>query len=133
MRIRLIAFSCVAFALLCYSQTHPQATVVAQDKGKGPIETVIAPFVAQHCVACHGPQKKKADLVLDVFKDEASIIKARKTWVAVLQMLHAGEMPPPGKPRPNIDDAERFAKAVTDIFDRHDRTAKRDPGKVTMR
>jgi hypothetical protein len=133
MRIRLIAFFVAALALVGFSQIGTQAPVVAQEKAKGPLEKVIAPFIAQHCIACHGPQKKKAELQLDLFKDEASILKARKTWMAVLSMLHSGEMPPTGRPRPAIDDAEKFAKAVTDIFDRHDRTAKRDPGKVTMR
>jgi mono/diheme cytochrome c family protein len=135
MRIRLIGLIAFALALVGLSQVERSATVVAQDKGKtaNAVEKVIAPFVAQHCIACHGPQKKKADLQLHVFKDEASILKARKTWMAVLSMLHAGEMPPSGRPRPPIGDAEQFAKAVTEIFDRHDRTAKRDPGKVTMR
>jgi hypothetical protein len=131
MRIRLALLFCFALALIWLASAHQQSP--AQDKEKNGIDKVITPFIAKHCVACHGPQKKKADLQLDVFKDEASFLKARKTWMAVLTMLHSGEMPPEGKPRPSLDDAERFAKAVTEIFDRHDRTAKRDPGKVTMR
>ena len=31
------------------------------------------------------------------------------------------------------DEIEKFAKAVTGIFDRHDASAPRDPGRVTMR
>ena len=54
-------------------------------------------------------------------------------WVRVLDQLHAGEMPPEGKPKPAVDEAERFAKAVHGVFERFDRTAKRDPGEVTIR
>jgi hypothetical protein len=120
MRIWLASFS------LVYSTT----LAVAQDES---VNKVIVPFVTKHCVACHGPEKKKADLVLHPFKDEASILKARKIWMNVLGQIHTGEMPPAGKPRPTIAENEQFAKAVTAIFERHDRTAKRDPGVVTMR
>ncbi|MEI7688259.1 MAG: DUF1592 domain-containing protein, partial [Planctomycetota bacterium] len=70
---------------------------------------------------------------LHVFKDEASILKSRKTWVRVLDQIHSGEMPPQGRPKPAFDEAERFAKAVHGVFERFDRTAKRDPGEVTIR
>lgn len=94
---------------------------------------VIVPFVEKHCVHCHGEKKPKGDVSLHAFKDEPGVIKARKTWVRVLEQLHAGEMPPQGRPKPAFDEAERFTRAVKSLFDRYDRTAKRDPGLVTMR
>ena len=94
---------------------------------------VIVPFVEKHCVHCHGEKKPKGDVSLHAFKDEASILKARKTWIRVLDQLRSGEMPPQGRPKPSFDDAERFTKAVHGIFERFDRTAKPDPGVVTMR
>jgi hypothetical protein len=97
------------------------------------VAKVIVPFVEKHCVNCHGEKKQKGEVTLHVFKDEASILKARKMWVRVLDQLHAGEMPPEGKPRPAFDEAERFVKAVHGVFERFDRTAKRDPGEVTIR
>jgi hypothetical protein len=97
------------------------------------VAKVIVPFVEKHCVNCHGEKKQNGEVTLHVFKDEASILKARKLWVRVLDQLHAGEMPPEGKPRPAVDEAERFAKAVHGVFERFDRTAKRDPGEVTIR
>ena len=97
------------------------------------VKSIIVPFVTKHCIDCHGPKKKKADLALHVFTDSASILKARKTWTAVLTQLHAGEMPPSGRPKPAHEDVEKFVKAVTGIFDRHDASAPRDPGRVTMR
>lgn len=109
------------------------STPLAFAQDKAAVDKVIVPFVTKHCVACHGPEKRKADLVLHTFKDEASILKARKTWTAVLSQIHAGEMPPSGRPKPAVAESEQFAKAVTAIFERHDRTAKRDPGQVTMR
>ncbi len=106
--------------------------VSAQPK-KDDVEKVVAPFLAKHCVACHGPQKKKADLVLHVYKDEKSLLKDRKVWQNVVQQVHAGEMPPSGKPRPAISEVDTFLKTVRDIYERADRAAGRDPGRVTMR
>ena len=97
------------------------------------VKTIIVPFVTKNCIDCHGPKKKKADLALHVFTDSASILKARKTWTAVLTQLHAGEMPPSGRPKPAHEDVEKFVKAVNGIFERYDASAPRDPGRVTMR
>ncbi len=90
-------------------------------------------FVKQHCLACHGETEPKAELSLAKFGDEASILKARKTWLKILQMVEQGEMPPKEKPKPTADEVANFAKAVNDIFDRADKNAKPDPGRVTIR
>jgi mono/diheme cytochrome c family protein len=90
-------------------------------------------FLAKHCIACHGPEKKKADLVLHTFKDDASLLKDRKTWDKVLQMLESGEMPPQPRARPALAEVEAFTRTVAAVFDRADRSGKRDPGRVTIR
>src|SRR5579884_1618247 len=97
---------------------------------QGGFEKVVTPFLAKHCVACHGPQKKKADLVLHVYKTEQAILKDRKIWQNVVKQVHEGEMPPSGKPRPAVSEVDSFLKTVRDIFERADRTARRDPGRV---
>ncbi len=101
-------------------------------KQRGAFDKVVAPFVAKHCLACHGPEKKKGNLVLHVYKDQAALLKDRKTWTKVLQMLSAGEMPPVGRPQPTVEEREALQQAVYGIFDVAD-AGKRDPGKVTMR
>ncbi len=91
-------------------------------------------FTKQHCVACHGEKEPKADLNLGVFADEKSVVKARKKWLQMAQMVEAGEMPPKEKPeRPKPEDAVAFAKDVTAFFEKIDANAKPDPGKVTVR
>ena len=90
-------------------------------------------FVKQHCLACHGDKEPKAELSLTKFGDEASILKARRTWLKILQMVEQGEMPPKEKPKPTADEVANFAKAINDVFDRADKNAKPDPGRVTIR
>src|SRR5581483_6343901 len=80
----------------------------AQPVTKGDFEKVVAPFLAKHCVACHGPTKKKADLALHGYKDDKSLLKDRKVWQNVVQLVNAGEMPPSGRPRPAMSESEAF-------------------------
>jgi hypothetical protein len=111
------------------------------DKPKPPDEAqlsedfvkIAVPFLQKHCYHCHGPDKKKAGIAFHLYKDEPSIIKDRKVWHSVQEMVQAGEMPPMEKPRPTVQETDAFLQVMKDIFARADRTAKRDPGRVTMR
>ncbi len=123
----------VAVLVLGAFALRPAAQAQVPALGTAQFDKSIQPFLAKHCVECHGPTKKKADLVLHVYKDVASLVKNRKVWNGVTQMVHAGEMPPQGRPRPDIKDTEAFLKAIAAIYEEHDRTAPPDPGRVTMR
>ncbi|HEX8916239.1 MAG TPA: DUF1592 domain-containing protein, partial [Humisphaera sp.] len=90
-------------------------------------------YFAKHCVACHGPTKKKADLVLHTLTDEKSMLAARKQVLHAMKMVRTGEMPPDDKPQPKIEESEAFAAAVNEFYVEVDRTAKPDPGRVTVR
>ncbi|HYE20069.1 MAG TPA: DUF1587 domain-containing protein, partial [Tepidisphaeraceae bacterium] len=105
------------------------ASATATPAGLGAIE----PFVTKYCVDCHGPKARKADLDLTVFKDEQSIVKNRKIWQAAVEQVHGGDMPPPKKPQPSDAETAKFMTAVAAIFEKADRTAKPDPGRVTVR
>jgi PAS domain-containing protein len=90
-------------------------------------------FLQKHCVACHGDKKKSAGITLHAITDEASLLKERKVAQKVLRALESGEMPPKEKPRPMVEEVEGFRKAVAAVFDKADKNAKPDPGRVTIR
>ncbi len=90
-------------------------------------------FLKTHCLNCHSGEKPKADLSLSQFTDDASLIKDRKTWNRVREVIQAGEMPPASRPQPTATDREAFTKLVVGVFDHFDKTAKPDPGRVTLR
>ncbi len=90
-------------------------------------------FLKAHCLGCHSAEKPKADLNLAKFADDASLVKDRKMWNRVREVVQAGEMPPPAKPQPTATDREAFNKLVAGVFDHFDKTAKPDPGRVTVR
>ena len=84
-------------------------TAVAGEKTTGDFAKQALPFLKKHCFACHGPEKKKGGIALHTFQDEAAVLKNRKLWTSVLQVVQAGEMPPQEKPR-------AFADAVLDVI-----------------
>ena len=52
-------------------------------------------FVRTHCINCHGPQKTKGDMRLDVVSDDFANMGNATTWHSVLKQLEGGTMPPP--------------------------------------
>ncbi len=120
----------LVIAVACYAASGDTS---GQPKAEPTFKVEGVAFLKKHCVACHTGAKPKADFSLDKFTDDASILKDRKAWLRVLDVLKAGEMPPDPKPRPAVAEQEAFVKLVSDVFEKHDRNAKPDPGRVTMR
>src|SRR6187399_2077598 len=71
-------------------------------------EKDIQPLLTRYCIGCHGGAKPKADLNLEAFRDEASVLKSRRTWKKVHDQLHSDEMPPREKPQPTPAERERI-------------------------
>ncbi len=61
-------------------------------------QKIVAPFLKEHCLACHGPKKQESRLRLD----EVTGVEAgnRNLWTMVHERVAAGEMPPKNRPRP---------------------------------
>src|SRR3954468_21736376 len=93
----------------------------------------IQPILARHCYSCHGNKKTKAKLNLERFPDEASVLKARKTWKRIYDQINSREMPPEEKPRIPGPDLEKLTAWIEAALDRTDPAAPRDPGRVVMR
>ncbi|WP_241180042.1 DUF1592 domain-containing protein [Humisphaera borealis] len=98
-----------------------------------PRAKTVTAFLNTHCVSCHNPEKKKADLVLHTYADTSSILKGRKVVQHALAMVKSGEMPPDSKPQPKVEEIEAFAAAVNGMYADDDRLAGPNPGRVTVR
>jgi mono/diheme cytochrome c family protein len=92
----------------------------------------IRPFLARHCLACHGAEKPKGDLRLDRltldFADEAT----RQRWQAVLKRVQAGEMPPKSKPRPPENEVRLLSDWIRSEAGAAE-AARRAQGRVVLR
>jgi hypothetical protein len=93
----------------------------------------VLPFLKRHCLSCHSGAKPKADLSLDKYTDDASLVPDRKVWDTVRHMLKSREMPPPERPQPKTAEVEAVAAAIQGLFDRADARAKPNAGRVTIR
>jgi hypothetical protein len=64
-------------------------------------------FVAEYCVACHGPDKQKADRRFDDLSTEITTLDDIERWQEVVDLLNLEEMPPEDEPQP--EETERIA------------------------
>ena len=119
---------CLLGGLLLLAPSRSQS----QDLPPNFSQTGVA-FLKKHCLECHSGDKPKAELSLAGFIDNASVVKKRKTWESVLKMVESSEMPPDDKPQPTAKEIEEFASLARAVFVHHDKHAKPDPGRVTMR
>ncbi len=93
----------------------------------------VWPFLASHCIACHGGLMQMANLRFDEFSDEVEAVRHPHVWDDILRMTRAGKMPPPGSPAPSPEVIEAVAVWVESR--RSDMQVHRTdrPGRVTAR
>lgn len=94
----------------------------------------VQPFLEKYCYDCHGNDKTKADLNLELYKDSNGIYRDQRMWRHLLTQVVAGEMPPPErKTRPTREEIDALQKQVRGLLGQAVAQAKVDPGKVTVR
>lgn len=67
----------------------------------------VQPVLEQYCYRCHGEERQKKDLRMDILDPDLTDGPDLETWRKALDRVSAGEMPPENKPQPS--DAERRA------------------------
>jgi hypothetical protein len=86
------------------------ATLACAVRGQEPFVKIGVPFLEKHCTSCHGAEKQKADLALHEYRDDLSLLKKRKIWKHVIEMVESEEMPPDDKPQPTKDERAAFVE-----------------------
>ncbi len=99
----------------------------------GTFETAVQPVLKQSCTMCHNEKLQSGGLDLKKFLDASSIAANREGWARIVSKVHSGEMPPKGVPHPSAETMDAFVNYVEGEFDRMDRAAKPDPGRVVAR
>ena len=105
---------------------------VSAEAAPGPFAQGGVAFVEKHCTACHGEKKQKASLTLHTVRDDLALLRARKQWREVVQMVESGEMPPEDEPQPTAEERRAFVASVNAVFAAAN-SAKPDPGRMTVR
>jgi len=117
---------------LSVALTMLAARVVTAGPDARSYDDQVRPFLAAHCVGCHGAVKPKGDFRIDQLAPDLGAATSRDRWLAVLKRVKAGEMPPKGKPRPPEKDVAALAAWITARSD--EAAAKRSvEGRVVQR
>ncbi|MEO8258859.1 MAG: DUF1592 domain-containing protein [Acidobacteriota bacterium] len=109
-------------------QAQPAATPFAT-----PVRTTAAPaaqaVLDTYCITCHNQRLRTAGLALDTL-DVARPGANAEVWEKVIARLHAGSMPPPGRPRPDAATYHAVAAALEHDIDKA-WAADPNPGRAT--
>ncbi len=89
--------------------TPPTHTVVSTQVPKHK----LLPFLEQHCISCHGPDKQKARVRFDTADWDIATNDEAQRWQDVLDVLNAGEMPPEDEPQPTTAELSSALDTLT--------------------
>ncbi len=96
-------------------------------------ERDVRPFFRRYCTSCHGRRKQTAKLNLSIYTSPDSVLKDRKTWEKVLDMLVQREMPPSDKRQPDEAERQAISAWIHHQLESYDCSGEVDPGRVTIR
>lgn len=86
-------------------------------------------FFAKHCQNCHAGTKPKADFRIDALTQNLADDANLRRWLAVLEQVKKGAMPPEGKPRPSAEEV----KALVDWIGARVAAEEAKRGRVVLR
>src|SRR5436190_17559725 len=89
-----------------------------------------ADVLDKYCVTCHNGRLKTAGLLIDTL-DPARVGDHAEQWEKVVTKLRTGEMPPPGRPRPDAETSRAVASALEGALDAA-AAANPHPGRVPV-
>src|SRR5687768_10206177 len=110
--------------------SQPQA--VSKDQTpRGSAQAVpVRAVLDKYCVSCHNPKLKVAGLNL-VGLDVESVGTAVDAWEKVARKFRTHEMPPPGRPRPDLHTYAAMASRIETALD-HVAASTPNPGRVAV-
>lgn len=96
---------CFAFPVVC--------SVVSAAPAPATLDNTLRPFLADHCVSCHGPEKQKGDVRLDRLTFTEDLAKERELLELVRDQIRDGQMPPKKEKQPDAALAYRVVTMLT--------------------
>jgi mono/diheme cytochrome c family protein len=105
----------------------------ADDKTTQAEYTKLArPFVAAHCLECHGEEAPEGGFRLDNLAAQFSG-RQHAQWLKVLKKLKANEMPPKGQPRPKPAEQSKITAWIERNLIAADRNRQQTEGRTVLR
>jgi hypothetical protein len=92
-----------------------------------------APFMKKYCIECHQGPDAEAGIAFDKYSDTASILKDRKQWERIMQIIDGRIMPPDDSPQPTDEERAKLVSFLDSTVYYVDCATNPDPGRVTVR
>ena len=89
-------------------------------------------FSEEYCFNCHGAKKQKGDFDFEPYAAKPDVLRERKVWEKIAELLESHEMPPKGKPQPSEEQREAMVQWIDGQLAAGD-SGQRNPGRVTLR
>jgi hypothetical protein len=139
-------FLCPALLVSLLAVTHQITTVESKSqdppKDDPEFETIVKPFFAKNCFACHDEDLQTANLNLGAFKTASSLTQQRATMKLILDKVKSGQMPPAKMPQPKPEEVAALSSWLThqlaqmpeqSVSNSQSNAANSSPGRVTLR
>ena len=113
-----------------WADTWAAPSVAVQTAAPATPSIPTTDILNKYCVTCHNSRLKTAGLQIDSL-DLQHVAGSAQQWEKIVTKLRTGEMPPPGRPRP---DAATYAAVATALERELDAAAaaKPSPGRVPV-
>jgi mono/diheme cytochrome c family protein len=108
-------------------------TVSADTVSADTVNTATLEFFSKHCHSCHSGTKPKGEFRINDLSRNFADKPNRVAWLAVLEQLKAGNMPPPEKPRPAAEEIETLTVWIEQQVARAEGVRNAAHGRVVMR
>jgi mono/diheme cytochrome c family protein len=92
----------------------------------------IRPLFLKYCQDCHGAEKPKGNFQTGRLTADLADSANRERWLAVLQRVASGEMPPKGKSRPTEKEIQALTRWIKERAQAAEAT-RRAQGRVVLR
>lgn len=105
---------------------------VAADEAS-PSDDLAQEFFSRHCQSCHAPAKPKGKLDLQNLSRDFSDRENRGRWLAAVEQLKAGTMPPEGEPQPPAEEVQRLIDWINERVQLAEAAHSATQGRVVLR
>jgi hypothetical protein len=123
----------VALIFIVTSMLCDAAMAVDGDKLASQFQTVVRPFVRQHCLECHGAKDPEATFDLSRLRSAEDVAKNFATWQHVADRVRAGEMPPVDSRQPTFESRQAVLEWSRSFRKFQAQRNAGDPGPVLAR
>jgi len=98
-----LVFAC---ALACVAIAYPGRVAADSEAARQSFAEAIQPFLAEHCLRCHGSEVQEGDFRIDTLSHDVGGGPSVNRWLEVIEKINNDEMPPADEPhRPTAEQS----------------------------